>query len=274
MQEADSGAPLGASSFESTVAKPNDEDPESRSLSNDGVLTPHPLDDGVAPDAPGPLLNPEARGNRTLGPMTCLQVSQNVGMEMFPKALADAMDAAPEDLFSHVFCEWLYYSFIYSELHTQVKRYYRDINTDEINGVINQAALRVSLHVEDGRPIHSVTAVLMTACKSIALDLRRYYQRQKREASLAPWEEPASHDDEDILATLARTDDRRLVTQLVGELRKEDAQIITLYYYEDLSCKEIAAVLGETPDVIKARLHRARQRLRELLEREGDFRED
>lgn len=44
---------------------------------------------------------------------------------------------------------------------------------------------------------------------------------------------------------------------------------LTLFYYDDLSVREIAAVLDVQEGAVKTRLSRGRQRLKELLQEEG-----
>ena len=51
------------------------------------------------------------------------------------------------------------------------------------------------------------------------------------------------------------------IAQLPGEL----GSLILLYYYEELSLREIAEVTGKTENSIKVSLHRGRKRLAELL---------
>lgn len=46
-------------------------------------------------------------------------------------------------------------------------------------------------------------------------------------------------------------------------------EVITLHYFEELSIKEIAYVLGVSDEVVRARLSRARKQLRKLMEQEG-----
>ena len=45
--------------------------------------------------------------------------------------------------------------------------------------------------------------------------------------------------------------------------------VIYLYYYEGYEAAEIARMLGEKPATVSTRLHRGRQQLRTLLEKEG-----
>jgi RNA polymerase sigma-70 factor (ECF subfamily) len=58
---------------------------------------------------------------------------------------------------------------------------------------------------------------------------------------------------------------RRLVREALGGLPRRDAEILLLKYTEDWSYRELAAHLGIGESAVEARLHRARQRLREAL---------
>ena len=58
-----------------------------------------------------------------------------------------------------------------------------------------------------------------------------------------------------------------LVNDAIGLLSKDDAQVITLFYKGEQSLEEIACILGQETNTVKVRLHRARQRLKEKMEK-------
>lgn len=57
------------------------------------------------------------------------------------------------------------------------------------------------------------------------------------------------------------------VNKAIAQLLPDDALIITLFYNGEQSLDEIAATLGLEPNNVKVKLFRARQRLKEKLER-------
>ncbi|UEG53473.1 RNA polymerase sigma factor [Mucilaginibacter daejeonensis] len=57
------------------------------------------------------------------------------------------------------------------------------------------------------------------------------------------------------------------LNQAIGQLLPDDALIITLFYMGEQSLEEIAVTLGIEPNNVKVKLFRARQRLKEKLER-------
>lgn len=57
------------------------------------------------------------------------------------------------------------------------------------------------------------------------------------------------------------------LNQAIEQLLPDDAMIITLFYKGEQSLEEIAVTLGIEPNNVKVKLFRARQRLKEKLER-------
>ncbi len=57
-----------------------------------------------------------------------------------------------------------------------------------------------------------------------------------------------------------------MVNEAISRLKSDDAAIITLFYKHEQSLEEIAGILGQEVNTVKVRLHRARARLKELME--------
>ena len=55
---------------------------------------------------------------------------------------------------------------------------------------------------------------------------------------------------------------RALVKKLLGQLKENDREVITLHYFAEMTSSEIGEVLGVPENTIKSRLYRARQRLK------------
>jgi len=74
--------------------------------------------------------------------------------------------------------------------------------------------------------------------------------------------------DEPEDAKLERTELRQLVHRCIGRLPEQFRTVLVLRDIEDLSTEEACRVLRLSPAAIKTRLHRARQALQKLLEKE------
>ena len=59
------------------------------------------------------------------------------------------------------------------------------------------------------------------------------------------------------------------VSKAIKLLNPEDASVITLFYISEQSMEEIAQILNIEPNAAKVRLHRARKKLRETMEKNG-----
>lgn len=73
--------------------------------------------------------------------------------------------------------------------------------------------------------------------------------------------EPYDH----MLDELDARQRKTTIKAAISELPENDAVIITLHYFEELSLNEIAAVMGLEANTVKVRLFRSRKRLAELL---------
>jgi len=60
---------------------------------------------------------------------------------------------------------------------------------------------------------------------------------------------------------------RHMVNEAIQMLSPDDAQIITLFYKAEQSLEEIGIIVGMDPNTIKVKLHRARHRLKEKMEK-------
>jgi RNA polymerase sigma factor (sigma-70 family) len=58
-----------------------------------------------------------------------------------------------------------------------------------------------------------------------------------------------------------------MVNQAIAMLNPDDAEIITLFYKNEQSLEEIGQILGLEVNTAKVRLHRARARLKEKMEK-------
>lgn len=65
-------------------------------------------------------------------------------------------------------------------------------------------------------------------------------------------------------------EDYQELSEAIMRLPDKDKEIILLYYYQNMNIREIASALGLAPSSVSNRLKKARERLKDLLER-GEF---
>jgi RNA polymerase sigma factor (sigma-70 family) len=67
--------------------------------------------------------------------------------------------------------------------------------------------------------------------------------------------------------TMEQKSRHAMVNAAIRLLSPDDGQIITLFYKGEQSLEEIGRIMGMEPNTVKVRLHRARNRLREKMEK-------
>lgn len=76
---------------------------------------------------------------------------------------------------------------------------------------------------------------------------------------------------DDALDKMERKERTEIIKHAIRELPADDAFLITLYYFETLSLKEISKVMEIPTNTIKVRLFRSRKRLAKILENNLEF---
>jgi RNA polymerase sigma-70 factor (ECF subfamily) len=103
--------------------------------------------------------------------------------------------------------------------------------------------------------------VLQSLMHRRAAGRRRKHEQSAAEAKCDSFDSSAY----DPLLWLLADERRRQVREAIGELRPKDAEMLLLKYTESWSYRQIAEHLGLREAAVEARLHRARQKLRERL---------
>jgi RNA polymerase sigma-70 factor (ECF subfamily) len=91
--------------------------------------------------------------------------------------------------------------------------------------------------------------------------LPRFAEDGHQMVASTPWSESAE-------AMLEREETRAAVREAISKLPDAYRIVLQLRDIEEMSTAEVAEILGVTANTVKIRLHRARQALRTLLERE------
>ena len=71
--------------------------------------------------------------------------------------------------------------------------------------------------------------------------------------------------------TIEQKSRHAMVNEAIRLLSPDDAQLITLFYKGEQSLEEIGRIMGLDPNTVKVKLHRARHRLKEKLEKHFSY---
>lgn len=67
--------------------------------------------------------------------------------------------------------------------------------------------------------------------------------------------------------TIEQKSRHAMVNQAIRLLSPDDAQVLTLFYQGEQSLEEIGRIMGLDPNTVKVKLHRARHRLKDKMEK-------
>ena len=82
--------------------------------------------------------------------------------------------------------------------------------------------------------------------------------------------EPGVHEFIEIEEGVVRKEEWRRLATVIAKLPFRHRQIIILHYYEELTIEEIGEILEISSGAVYTRLHRAREKLKALLNKEGE----
>ena len=147
-------------------------------------------------------------------------------------------------------------------LQTVLLRYLND--PEAVQEMLQDAFLRAFRKMDHFRGESKFSTWLCRIAISIAISrrrIRRYASWAAMEdcepRTLAAWNEGGK--------LLDTQDQRRLIEQAFRQLSEQDVIALDLFYFREQSIEEIGRHTGWTPNNVKSRLSRARQRLQKVM---------
>jgi RNA polymerase sigma-70 factor (ECF subfamily) len=153
----------------------------------------------------------------------------------------------------------------------QLLRY--PVSDEDRRDLLQTTLMQIVRRLGSFRAEASFSTWLFRVTANEALMLMRSRRRHRaRFVEGLEWEElatlPAMNDvevDTDLGAAARQRDER--VRDALGELPEDYRDVVIAHYHMDLGLQEIADKLAITESAVRSRLHRARSRLRSLLEK-------
>ena len=93
-----------------------------------------------------------------------------------------------------------------------------------------------------------------------------YLKKQRTHAAL---DEAIAADDSEYVDTIVENEEKRALYRALGSLNEDYRRVLYLKYFEDLSVKEISALLKKSPKQVTDMLYNAKKALSAVLEREN-----
>ena len=107
--------------------------------------------------------------------------------------------------------------------------------------------------------VSNFKAWLLKVCRNLFLNGLRKTKR------LSELDESISDENESVIETIIKKEEYRALYRAISLLNPTYREVITLFYFEDLSLKDISIVLGKNETVVKVTLFRGREALKKIL---------
>lgn len=119
-------------------------------------------------------------------------------------------------------------------------------------------AFYTALKTADGE-VENFKAWILKVCRNL------YLNRIRKSKRLEELDENMADMSESALEKIIRKEEYRALYHAISVLNSSYKEVITLFYFEDLSVKDIALVTGKSEAVVKVTLFRGREALKKIL---------
>lgn len=159
-------------------------------------------------------------------------------------------------------------------IERQLVRY--PVSDEDRRDLLQTTLLQIVRRLGSFRGDSSFSTWLFRVTANEALMLMRSQRRHRarlvegldlEDLTSLPMARTAAMEPNDIKA--ARSQRESFVREALAELPEDYRDVVVAHYHEDLGLQEIAAKLSVSESAVRSRLHRARSRLRAILEASG-----
>lgn len=163
------------------------------------------------------------------------------------------------------------YKRYYKQLYGYVSRYLYD--PDRAEDIVQEVFFRVYNNRENYEPTAKFSSWVYRIARNLCVDDKRRHWSRRVVLNSQLSEDDGGPDFLDFAADrginardrfLEKTD-MDIIREAIESLSDEQREVMLLHKYEGMSYKEIADILGVTPESVKQRAYRAHMRLREIL---------
>ena len=144
-----------------------------------------------------------------------------------------------------------------------VEQYVRDFAAAE--DVTQEVFVKIYIKKPHFAARSSFKTWLYAIARREALD---YLKKQRTHAAL---DEAIAADDSEYVDTIVENEEKRALYRALDSLNEDYRRVLYLKYFEDLSVKEISALLKKSPKQVTDMLYNAKKALSAVLKRESEI---
>lgn len=140
-------------------------------------------------------------------------------------------------------------------------------NREEAEEVSQDTFIKVYKYIDKFKGDSKFSTWVYRIAYNACLDRIKTYKKHKNTIGIDEFTENQVKTLETAFDLMERSDREQSVKECLQRLPEDDAALITLFYYEELSLTEISEIIGIVPNNVKVKLFRARKRLATILKK-------
>jgi len=143
--------------------------------------------------------------------------------------------------------------------------YFRIYDRELAKDLVQETFCRTWIYLSDGKEVKNIRAFLYRVLHNVIVDEIRRKKPLSLDQLVEEGFSPKNESEPDL-------EQRLVVKDIFQKLRLLDESyrdIVQMRFIDDLSPKEISAVLGVSENVVSVRIHRGVNKLRQLMEKES-----
>lgn len=146
--------------------------------------------------------------------------------------------------------------------------YFRVFDREQAVDLMQETFMKTWEYLAAGKEVQHMRAFLYRTANNLIIDQARRAKLRQEESLEDLQEKGFDVRGEDGAAFGTSLDEQRVVAT-IARLEEPYRSAVLMRYVDELSPKEIAEALGESPNVVSVRIHRGLQQLRSLLPPHG-----
>lgn len=141
--------------------------------------------------------------------------------------------------------------------------YFQTSNREVALDLAQDTFIKTWVYLKDGQKVDNLKAFLYKVAKNLIIDYRRKKKSYSLEAITDTGVDFAS--DTEVAEEIANDFDKQFVVAQIQRLDPDHREILTMRYIDEMSIKEIADMLEETPNNVSVKIHRAIEKMKVIL---------